>query len=278
MSTKRKGSSPRRSSSITGLSPSSRTGRHFIASGPNYAGSRSDATPADRAAALDDIKLAIQHEKIDNSVLAVDHTSRGELLYEDERFDEALEESQLALKIAPGHVEAQVLQVRVLLKLRHYDEAISACDMAVQNGKKSAVLYELRGLAKSRNSDYSGAISDHRRALELSPNDANLLVHRGWSYLFFDSPKPALADFQAALSIDSKHGEAAGRPRHGPRGSATIARRWRMPLRPAASRSPKPGPRTMLHASMQPRLRSWLPTLARAEWGGCSSHGTPIWP
>ena len=38
--------------------------------------SRSDATPADRAAALDDIKLAIQHEKIDNSVLAVDHTSR----------------------------------------------------------------------------------------------------------------------------------------------------------------------------------------------------------
>jgi tetratricopeptide (TPR) repeat protein len=173
---------------------------------------RPDSSPADRAAALDDIKLAIQHEKIDSSVLAVDHTSRGEVLYEDERFDEALEESQLALKIAPSHVDAQVLQVRVLLKLRHYDEAISACDMAVQNGKKSAVLYELRGLAKSRSSDYSGAISDYSRALELSPNDANLLVHRGWSYLFFDSPKPALADFQAAVSIDSKHGEAlAGR-------------------------------------------------------------------
>ena len=39
-----------------------------------------------------------------------------------------------------------------------------ACDMAVQNGKKSAVLYELRGMAKSRSSDYSGAISDYSRA------------------------------------------------------------------------------------------------------------------
>ena len=56
---------------------------------------RPDSTPADRAAALDDINLAIRREKVDSSVRAIDHTNRGELFYEDERFDEASESASL---------------------------------------------------------------------------------------------------------------------------------------------------------------------------------------
>ena len=47
----------------------------------------------------------------------------------------------------PTMSDAHVLQVQVLLKLRRYDEVIRSCDAALAMGKKSAVLYELRGLA-----------------------------------------------------------------------------------------------------------------------------------
>jgi tetratricopeptide (TPR) repeat protein len=86
--------------------------------------------------------------------------------------------------------------------LRRYDEVISACDAAIELGKKSALIYELRGLAEAARADYAGAIRDYSRALEIRPHDGRLLVHRGWAYLLFDSPKPALVDFEEAIKVD----------------------------------------------------------------------------
>ena len=126
----------------------------------------------------------------------------AKLLYSDERFAEALDETRVALKVFPDYVEAQVLEIQILLKLRHYDEVIHACDKAIAMGKKSAVVYELRGLARAARNDYAGAIQDYSRALEIRPQEARLLVHRGWAYLLFDSPKPALVDFEAAVKLD----------------------------------------------------------------------------
>jgi eukaryotic-like serine/threonine-protein kinase len=169
---------------------------------------RPDSTPEHRALALADIKLAIQKEKDDKSVLALDHTNRAKLFYLDERFNEALDEARLALDVASDYLEAQVLEIQALLKLRRYGEVIRACDKAIDIGKKSAVVFELRGLARAARDDYSGAIQDYTRALEYRPDDAKLLVHRGWAYLFFDSPKPALVDFEAAVKLDSNDPDA----------------------------------------------------------------------
>jgi tetratricopeptide (TPR) repeat protein len=169
---------------------------------------RPDSTPEHRAKSLADLKLAIEKEKDDKSVLAIDHTNRGKLLYLDERFTEALAETRLALDIASDYVEAQVLQIQALLKLRRYEEVIGACDKAIEMGKKSAVVFELRGLARAARNDYAGAIQDYTRAIENRPDDARLLVDRGWAYLFFDSPKPAVVDFEAAVKLDPKDPDA----------------------------------------------------------------------
>src|SRR5262249_56280115 len=48
---------------------------------------------------------------------------------------------------------------------------------------------------------------DCTRALELEP-DAVTYTARGWVYLMTEAPKPALADFDEALHLDPKHGEA----------------------------------------------------------------------
>ena len=163
---------------------------------------RPDSTPRASLKALADLKLAILKEKDDKSVLALDHTNRARLFYFDERFTDALDETRLALDVVSDHVEAQVLQIQALLKLRRYDEVIRACDKAIALGKKSAVVYELRGLARAARTDYSGAVQDYSRALEIPPQNPRLLVHRGWAYLLFDSPKPALVDFEDAAKLD----------------------------------------------------------------------------
>ena len=161
-----------------------------------------------RARALADLESAIAYEKADDPVLAQDHTNRGKLLYRDDRFVDALEESKLALKVFPNFIDAHVLQVQSLLKLRRYDELFRSCDAAIATGKKSAVLYELRGGAHSARHDYPAAIRAYGEALELRPDDAGLLAKRGWVYLMLDSPKLALLDFEASIKVNSADADA----------------------------------------------------------------------
>jgi tetratricopeptide (TPR) repeat protein len=178
---------------------------------------RSDATPAHRRAALSDLEQAIDHEKPDNPVLAQDHTNRGRLLYRERRLEDALEETRLALRILPGHADAHVLRIQILLNLRRYDEALRSCDAALAGGKTSAMLFQLRGLAHAAREDYPRAIADYGRALELRPDDGRVLARRGWAYLVVDSPRLALGDFDAALQLDPADADA-----HNGRGTAHV--------------------------------------------------------
>ena len=59
-----------------------------------------------------------------------------------------------------------------------------------------------------KNSAYADAIRDFGESLELRPNDAKVLAYRGWQYLFADSPKLALDDFEAAIKLAPADGDA----------------------------------------------------------------------
>jgi tetratricopeptide (TPR) repeat protein/tRNA A-37 threonylcarbamoyl transferase component Bud32 len=169
---------------------------------------RADSTPEQRKAALSDLGLAILHEKPDDPVLILDHVNRGKLLYRDGRYEDALEESKLALRMVPDNLDAQViidahvLQFTSLLKLDRFDEVIRSCDVVIEKGKKSAVIYEARGDAHAARHDYPAAIRDYGLALVQRPKDGRLLARRGWAYLVYESPKLALADFGAAIKLD----------------------------------------------------------------------------
>ena len=128
---------------------------------------------------------------------------------------------------------------RSLLKLRRYRRSDSArATSPSRTGKKSALLYELRGQAEADHNDYSGAIRDYGRALELRPDDAGLLVSRGWAYLVFDSPKLALADFEAAIKLDPADGDAYnGRGTAQARLGDHARRRGRRPRGPPSRRA-----------------------------------------
>ena len=56
----------------------------------------------------------------------------------------------------------------MLLDLEEYDDLIPLCDVILTLGKPSAKFYELRGIAKNKIGDFSGAIGDYTQALDLS--------------------------------------------------------------------------------------------------------------
>ncbi len=223
---------------------------------------RSDSTGEQRRAALDDLKKAIACEKPDNSVVVHDHVNRAALLYRDGKYKDALEESKLALVVLPDNVDASViidanvLQVQSLLKLNQFDEVIHSCDVAIAKGMKSAVIHDLRGQAEEKHNNFLGAIHDFGRALELRPNEPKLLDRRGWAYLVYDSPKLALADFEAAIKLDPSSGVYYTGRGTAPRGSATTRPPSPTPARPSAKAAPTPELLTTPRASTPSRPRS----------------------
>src|SRR5205823_3376692 len=68
-------------------------------------------------------------------------------------------------------------------------------------------VYRGRGLARAELGKYPGAIEDYTRALELRPT-SEVQTYRGWAHLVCDAPKLALRDFDLAIELDPKNGDA----------------------------------------------------------------------
>jgi tetratricopeptide (TPR) repeat protein len=79
-----------------------------------------------------------------------------------------------------------------------FDEALSASAAALAN----------RGVARARLGDLDGAIEDYTQALELAPEDADILFNRGNAWLAKGEPQRAMADFVRAIEADPGHAQA----------------------------------------------------------------------
>ncbi len=169
---------------------------------------RKDSTKSQRARALADLEHAIRLENPANPVLARDHTRRGRLLAVEHRESEALAAWDLALKVAPDYDDAQRLRLDLLHKLKRYDDVIRCCDALIARGKAAPAIYEVRSLARAERKDFAGAIEDLTLAMAHRPDKARLLTRRGWLYVVSNAPRLALHDFEAAIALDPKSGDA----------------------------------------------------------------------
>ncbi len=129
-------------------------------------------------------------------------------MHQEAREDEALAACDAALKIDPGHLNANRVRIEVLRKLKRYDEVIRSCDALLTRERPSPELYELRALAKEKLRDYQGAIEDQTLAIALDPGAAPLLARRGALYLVTDAPRSALRDFEKTVQLDSSNADA----------------------------------------------------------------------
>jgi Tfp pilus assembly protein PilF len=85
---------------------------------------------------------------------------------------EAINDYNLALMYAPQKaVEIRTNRSNLYLSMGRIKEAVADMDYLISKDNKNVVLYYNRGIAKQHLNNRPGAISDFRKALEISPND-----------------------------------------------------------------------------------------------------------
>ncbi len=159
------------------------------------------------ALALDDFDQAIQRESSSSPYQVDDHVERGRLLLAGGRYAEALGSFDSALALQKDDSLGQRLRAETLFRLGRFDEVIKAFDRYLETGKPQESVYRGRGLARAELGQYAGAIEDFTKALELRPTSA-VQAYRGWTHLVVDAPKLALRDFELAVELDPKNGDA----------------------------------------------------------------------
>ena len=128
-------------------------------------------------------------------------------MLQEQKLPEALASFDAAATVRRDHPLAQRLRAETLFQLGRYQEVVEAFDIYLETGKPLESVYRGRGLARAELGKYPAAIEDYSRALELHPTSA-VHAYRGWAYLLCESPKLAERDFQLAIDLDSKNGDA----------------------------------------------------------------------
>jgi tetratricopeptide (TPR) repeat protein len=177
-----------------------------------------DVTEAVRAAALADLREAIEREAPGSPELAEDHAERGRVMILDKQFEPAVEACDQALRISPDNPEYHRWRVVALLELKRYQAALDACDAYLKTGHRSADLLVLRGMAKAKGDNFAGAIDDYTLAISLQPGVSTVHARRGWAYLVSGAYPLARRDFDEAVRLDPSSGDA-----YSGRGSASVA-------------------------------------------------------
>jgi tetratricopeptide (TPR) repeat protein/tRNA A-37 threonylcarbamoyl transferase component Bud32 len=158
----------------------------------------------DRAAARRDFQQAIAHEpKGSRSERLVSaYVELGHLQHQDGADEQALAALDAAVRVRPDYAPAHRQRAETLLALGRHREAGGELDRYLRDhGEPTADVYLARGLIHAALREYAEAVDAYGRALALR-TDAQTLTDRGWAYLKLDAPRPALADFQAALRLD----------------------------------------------------------------------------
>lgn len=112
---------------------------------------------------------------------------RADALAAEDKPDAAIEALQQLAKNEPGHVDVWAALGDMLRRNQRFVDAIGAYDRAVDlvktPGKEHWVLFYARGISHERQKEWPEAEADFRKALELSPDQPQVLNYLGYSYL-----------------------------------------------------------------------------------------------
>jgi tetratricopeptide (TPR) repeat protein len=168
-----------------------------------------DLEREDPAAARRDFEQAIVHQPAGSSSerLASDYVQLAHLQRLAGKPEAALANCDAALRLRPDYPPAHRYRAEALLALGRYEDAGKALDRYLHGEKPTATVYRVRGLIHAGLRRYAEAVDAYGRSLALR-QDAGTLAYRGWAYLELDAPRPALADFEAALRLDPAQTDA----------------------------------------------------------------------
>ena len=88
---------------------------------------------------------------------------------------------------------------------KDYSGAISDYTKAIEIKPNYAPAYNNRGAAKYKLNDFYGAVSDYNKALKIDPKDPRAFTNRGSAKRLIGDKKGACSDWRKASSLGSKN-------------------------------------------------------------------------
>lgn len=123
------------------------------------------------------------------------------------KFQNAVEKCNKALEIVPNLPYANYLKGWSLYRLEKNEQALTAINLAIQQGQAPGQAYSVRGQINLALKNYTDAENDIREALKSMPNDAFLRRILGNIYYDNKNYKAALPEYQEAIRLDPTYKE-----------------------------------------------------------------------
>ncbi len=146
--------------------------------------------------ALEDINRALTLD----SMNAVFHLSKGEILYAQKEVNEAIDSFERALELDANNTEALLKMAEVQLLLRQYQECFDLANKALRINDQLYQGYFIKGYAHYELGDTSRFVSSVQTAIELNPNFFDGFMMLG-SFYSSVNDDVALDYFDSALEV-----------------------------------------------------------------------------
>lgn len=127
---------------------------------------------------------------------------RGWSYYYLGNLNQALEDFEEALDLAPDVADYWVDFARMLSEAGDYDEAVEAAEAAIDLNPELSNAYYQRGYAYGEMGECELAIEDYDRAIEINPASSFSYNNRGWCYEQLGDLDRAMLSYAAARQVD----------------------------------------------------------------------------
>ncbi len=129
----------------------------------------------------------------------------GRRLFSEEKYEDALDAFDNALKINPKTEFALSIKGVALVSLGRYEEALEALNKALEINSRNEIALSRKGLALASLGRHEEALEAFDNALEINPKDEFSISRKGLALEILDRHEEALETFNNALEINSRN-------------------------------------------------------------------------
>ena len=150
-------------------------------------------------------KIAEEIRKNNDEFTANEYFGRGNKLYDEKKYTEAIDEFSKAIQLDPHYKQAYTNRGVAYHDLKKDDEAFRDYNKAIQFDPNNKQAYYNRGNAYDDLGKYDDAIRDYNYAILLDPNNKQAYYNRGLAYYDLGKYDEAIRDYNKAILLDPKY-------------------------------------------------------------------------
>ena len=160
-----------------------------------------DCRSRDAVTSMRGCTAVIQGGKAQGHALTYAYNRRSVLCIDQQRFDQAISDSNKVISLDPGNAPAFHNRGFAYLRMKNFDAALADLTESLKLHPSDPVVWLQRGQAYRGKKDYSHAISDYTHAIQFNSEDGVAYVNRGFSYIENGDPGKALPDCEKAVEL-----------------------------------------------------------------------------